>query len=184
MFFRRKPNLDNVRVAVLAVDGVEQRELTEPWRVLKKAGAEVFVLSVKLGTLQSVRKLLRGDKIPIDGLLDEVRPSAFDALFIPGIIDPQAWKKNDKAVAFVRHFVDNNKPIAALSSAPILLAEAGDVEGVQLTSTLKVRPALERAGALWVDQPVVEDELVLTGQSVTALKAFNKKLVGFLARTV
>lgn len=107
------------KVAVLATDGVEQVELTEPVKALKQAGAEVMLVSPKSGTIQGFNHLDKGDKLPVDAELSKVKPEQFDALMLPGgVANPDQLRMMEKAVAFVKHFVDTGKPIAAICHAP------------------------------------------------------------------
>src|ERR1700738_2390158 len=101
------------KVAVLATDGVEQVELTEPVKALKQAGAEVMVVSPKRGTIQGFNHLDKRDNLPGDAELSKVKPEQFDALMLPGgVANPDQLRMMEKAVAFVKHFVDTGKPIA------------------------------------------------------------------------
>jgi deglycase len=112
------------KVAVLATDGVEQVELTEPVKALKQAGAEVMVVSPKSGTIQGFNHLDEGDKLPVDAELSKVKPEQFDALMLPGgVANPDQLRMMEKAVAFVKHFVDTGKPIAAICHAPWTLID-------------------------------------------------------------
>lgn len=183
--FGKKASLKGQRVAILTTDGVEHTALTLPWRALKKAGAEVYVIGPKLGTLQTVKKLLQEDRVPIDAALNEVRPGAFGALLLPGSTYTfKQLKGEHKAIEFVRAFVRSGKPIAAIGAAPGLLALAGPVRGQRLTSSLELRPELEHAGALWLDQAVVIDEQILTSRGPQDLKAVIKQLVPHFAAHV
>lgn len=76
--------LAGMRVAIVTTDGVEHTELTGPWKALKKAGAEVYVIGPRLRTLQTVKKLMQADRVPVDGTVDEVRAAAFNGLVLPG----------------------------------------------------------------------------------------------------
>ncbi len=181
--FGKKVSLEGLHIAILTTDGVEHTELTAPWKALRDAGAEVYVVANKLGTFATLRKLARGDDIPVDATVDEVRPQAFAALFMPGSTRTlDALKKENKVLDFIREFMKSGKPIAAISSGPGLLALAGPLRGQTVTSSLAVREELQRAGAVWVDQAVVEDDQLLTARGPKDLKAFTKKLVPHFAQ--
>lgn len=180
--FGKKANLEGLRIALLTTDGVEHAELTNPWKALRKAGAEVYIIGPKVGAFQTIRKTLRGDQIPIDGSVDEVQVKAFDALLLPAsTLTYDRLKVERKVIDFVRAFMRTSQPIAAIGAAPALLALAGEVSGRRLTSSLPVREHLERAGALWVDEPVVVDDNFLTAQGPKQVKAFTKKLAPHFA---
>src|SRR3954453_9689372 len=113
--FGKKKSLTGVRIAVLATDGVEEIELSSPWKALAKAGAEGFLVSLKKGKIQAVNALVPGSRMPVDATLDEVHPASFAALLLPGgFVNPDLLRQNDKALKFVSAFAHPNKPIAAI----------------------------------------------------------------------
>jgi protease I len=176
--FGKKKPLRGVRVAVLATDGVEQVELAAPWKALRKAGAELYLISPRLGKIQAVRGLRTGDKIPVDATIDEVSHIAFAALLLPGgIVSPERLRQNEQVLRFVRAFVRAGKPIAAICHAPWVLASAGALKGRTLTSSQGIQEDLRNAGATWKNAPVVVDGNLLTGRGSKDIKRFNKRVV-------
>ena len=108
--------LNGRSVAVLATDGVEQVELTEPVKALKAAGATVHVVSPKVGSLQGWNHHDKADPIPVDQPLEGADPGRYDALLLPGgVVNPDELRLQPKAIEFIRHFVQSGKPIAALN---------------------------------------------------------------------
>ena len=169
--------LEGRKVAVLATDGVEQVELTEPVKALKQAGADVTVVSNK-GEIQAFNHHDKGDQIPVDAALDEVRPAEFDALVLPGgVINPDALRLVPEAIDFVRHFVREKKPIAAICHGPWTLIDAGGVKGRTMTSWPSLKTDLSNAGARWVDEQVVADGDLVTSRKPDDLPAFNRKMI-------
>ena len=133
------------RIAVLATDGVEQVELTEPVKALKQANAEVVVISPHGGQIQGMNHHDKADKLNVDLELDKASPERFDGLVLPGgVANPDALRTMPKAVAFVRHFVQSGKPIAAICHGPWTLIEAEGVRGHTMTSW----PSLQRTCAM------------------------------------
>ena len=61
------------KIAFLATDGFEQSELTQPWKEIKAAGAEVALISLKKGEIQGMNHAEKGDKFKVDHTVDEVR---------------------------------------------------------------------------------------------------------------
>jgi protease I len=165
-------------IAVLATDGVEQVELTEPVKALKDAGAEVKVVSDNKREIQAFKHHDKAKKIPVDQSLDEAEPDEFDGLVLPGgVINPDALRLVPKAIDFVRHFVRAKKPIAAICHGPWTLIDAGGVEGKKMTSWPSLKTDLSNAGAKWLDQPVVFDADLVTSRKPDDLPAFNKKMI-------
>ncbi|HEY0971996.1 MAG TPA: type 1 glutamine amidotransferase domain-containing protein [Gemmatimonadales bacterium] len=171
-------------VAVLAADGVERVELTEPVKALRDAGAEVFVVSLQPGSIQSYDNLDRSEEIPVDRVLGQTSVSDYDALVLPGgVANPDLLRTEEKAVEFVRSFVEADKPVAAICHAPWLLVEGGLVKGRTLTSWPSLRTDIENAGGEWVDREVVVDQKLVTSRKPDDLPAFNRKMVEIFFRS-
>jgi protease I len=168
-------NLDGLKVAVLVTDGYEPSELTEPVAALRDAGATTTIVSDHDGT---IRGKTDADTAIVEVTLDTARPEDFDALMLPGgVKNPDTMRQNPRGVAFVRHFVDAGKPIAAICHAPWLLIEADAVRGRRVTSYPSLTTDLRNAGADWVDEDVVVDSGIVTSRRPKDLPAFNAKML-------
>ena len=171
-------SLSGKTVAILATDGFEQVELTEPMKALKAAGATVEIVSLKSGEIQGFNHFDKGDTFRVDRTLDETDPSRYEALMLPGgAHNPDQLRVEDKALAFVRAFFDASKPVAAICHAPWLLIDAGVAEGRKLTSYKTIRTDLKTAGAEVVDEEVVVDDGLVTSRDPDDLPAFCAKMV-------
>jgi protease I len=171
-------SLSGKTVAVLATDGVELVELTEPVKALRDAGAAVEIVSLKAGDFQGFNHLTPGDKITADKAVAGVDASAYSALMLPGgVANPDQLRADPDAVKFVRAFFDAGKPVAAICHAPWLLIEAGVVEGRTLTGFESIRTDLRNAGANVVDVVVVVDDGLLTSRKPDDIPAFNAKMI-------
>jgi len=177
--------LDGKRVAILATDGVEQVELTEPRKALDEAGAQTVVVSPKTGKIKGWQHDHWGDEIPVDRELSTVQADDFDALMLPGgVMNPDRLRQNEQAVQFVRRFFELGKPVAAICHAPWMLVEAGVVKGKTVTSWPSLRTDIENAGADWVDREVVTDEGLVTSRKPDDIPAFNRKMLEEFAEGV
>lgn len=166
------------KIAVLATDGVEQVELTEPVKALKQAKADVVVVAPHGGQIQGMNHHDKGDKLPVDQELDKVSPDRFDALVLPGgVANPDMLRTIPQAVAFVRHFVQSGKPIAAICHGPWTLIEAEGVRGHTMTSWPSLQTDLRNAGATWEDQTVIRDGKLVTSRKPDDLPAFCQEMV-------
>jgi protease I len=173
--------VSGMKIAFLATDGVEQVELTKPYEALKQAGAQVTLVSQKAGEIQGVNHDEKGDKIKVEATLDSTKPDEFEALVLPGgVANPDYLRIDPKAVAFVKHFVDQKKPIAAICHGPWTLIEAGGVKGKTMTSWPSLHTDLANAGASWVDQEVVTDGLLVTSRKPDDIPAFVRAFVELL----
>ncbi|MDR3462844.1 MAG: type 1 glutamine amidotransferase [Beijerinckiaceae bacterium] len=175
--------LNGCVIAVLATDGVEQIELTEPVAALRREGAEVHVVSDKADRIQGFHHHDRGDRIKVDMPLDEAEADKYDGLVLPGgVINPDALRLAPAAIRFIRHFVDKKRPIAAICHGPWTLIEAGGASGKTMTSWPSLKTDLGNAGARWIDQDVVVDGNLVTSRKPDDLPAFNAKLIELLER--
>jgi protease I len=166
------------KVAVLATDGVEQSELLEPVKALKGANAEAVVIAPHSGQIQGMNHHDKGARLTVDHDLSSVSPEKFDALVLPGgVANPDALRVDAKAVAFVRHFVAANKPIAAICHGPWTLIEAGGVKGHTMTSWPSLKTDLSNAGARWEDRSVVVDGRLVTSRKPDDLPDFCREML-------
>ena len=171
-------NLNGKRVAILATDGFEQVELTEPRKALDQAGAKTFVVSLKSGKIKGWQHDQWGDEIPVDQTIDGTSAETFDALLLPGgVMNPDKLRMNEQAVQFVRSFFEAGKPVAAICHGPWMLVEADVVRGRMVTSWPSLQTDLRNAGAEWVDREVATDEGLVTSRKPDDIPAFNKKMI-------
>ncbi len=170
----------NATIAVLATDGFEQSELTEPVRALEEAGAAVHIVSPEMGQIRGWKDGNWGDSVDVDRTIDEaqVRVEEYDALVLPGgVMNPDKLRMREDATTFVREFFKAGKPVAAICHGPQVLIDCGVVEGREMTSYPSVKNDLKNAGARWVDKEVVVDQGLVTSRSPDDLPAFNKKMI-------
>lgn len=171
-------NIADRKIAVLATDGVEQVELTEPVKALKAASAQVVVIAPHSGQIQGMNHDQKGDMLTVDHDLDSVSPDRFDALLLPGgVANPDTLRTDPQAVAFIKHFVQANKPIAAICHGSWTLIEADGVRGHRMTSWPSLRTALTNAGANWEDKSVIVDGQLVTSRNPGDLPDFCREML-------
>jgi protease I len=177
--------LNGKRIAILATDGVEQIELTEPRKVLEEAGAKAQLVSPKRGKIKAWQHDRWGDELKVDVPLDEARVDDYDALMLPGgVMNPDHLRTDPKAVQFVKSFFLAGKPVAAICHAPWMLVEADVVRGRTVTSSPSLRTDLRNAGATWVDREVAVDKGLVTSRKPGDIPAFNTKMIEEIAEGV
>lgn len=170
--------LHGLRVAILATDGFEQSELTEPRRALEEAGADTVVVSPTSGTIKGWNHKDWGQDVSVDQTLDQADPQTYDALVLPGgVMNPDSLRMLPMAVAFVRAFFDARKPVSAICHGPWTVVESGAARGHTMTSWPSLRTDIENAGARWVDQEVVVDGNLVTSRKPDDIPAFNREMV-------
>jgi protease I len=170
--------LSGMKVAILAAEGFEQSELTEPRKALEEAGAQTQVVSPAKGEVQGWKHFDKGERIKVDVPLEQADATDYDALMLPGgVANPDQLRTLPKAVQFVRSFFETGKPVAAICHGPWTLIEAGVVRGRTLTSWPSLKTDLVNAGAMWVDQEVCSDHGLITSRKPDDLPAFNQKMI-------
>ncbi|GAA1725146.1 type 1 glutamine amidotransferase domain-containing protein [Nonomuraea sp. AD125B] len=162
---------------LVAPEGVEQVELTEPWKAVKQAGGTPKLISTDSGQIQGFNHLDKADEFAVDDTVDTADPASFDGLVLPGgVANPDFLRMQPAAVRFVHAFFDAGKPVAAICHAPWTLIEADVVRGRTMTSWPSLQTDLRNAGATWVDQEVVVDtegpNTLVTSRKPDDLKAF------------
>ncbi len=166
------------KIAILATDGFEQSELLEPQKALKEAGAEAVIVSLKEGKIKGWKDNDWGKSVNVDMTVADADAGDFDGLVLPGgVMNPDKLRVDKDAVAFVREFFKQGKPVAAICHGPWTLIEAGVVKGRSLTSYNSIRSDLINAGAKWVDEEVVVDNGLVTSRKPDDLPAFNEKMI-------
>jgi protease I len=174
--------LDGKRVAFLFTEGVEQVELTEPVEAVRSAGAEVDLISLDTGEVQMFNHLDKGDTIKVDQAVSDADASDYDGLVLPGgVANPDQLRTDRDAVAFVRAFFEQDKPVGVICHGPWTLIEAGVTEGRALTSWPSLQTDLRNAGATWVDEEVHVDNGLVSSRKPDDLPAFCAKVVEELA---
>jgi len=170
--------LNGMKVAILVANGFEQVELTEPREALQGAGAQADIVSPEKRTVKGWKSTDWGDSFEVDVPLAKARPEDYQALLLPGgVLNPDTLRIDEHAIAFIRHFVGEGKPIAAICHGPWTLIEVGAVSGRMMTSYPSIRSDLRNAGANWVDEPVVVDRGLVTSRNPGDIKAFNKTMI-------
>lgn len=170
--------LNGMKVAILAAEGFEQTELTEPRKALQDAGAETQVVSPAKGEVQGWKHFDKGERIKVDVPLEQADAAEFDALLLPGgVANPDQLRMLPKAVQFVRAFFESGKPVAAICHGPWTLIDAGVVRGRTLTSWPSIKTDLVNAGAIWVDREVCVDHGLVSSRKPADIPAFNRKMI-------
>ena len=175
--------LSGKRIAILATDGVEQVEMTEPRKALEEAGATTELISPAKGKLQAWKHLEKGDTFPVDVSLDAADAAQYDALVLPGgVANPDQLRMLPQALQFVREFFAAGKPVAAICHGPWTLIDAGVVGGRTITSWPSLKADLANAGAKWVDEEVVVDDGLVSSRKPSDLPEFNRRMIEQFAK--
>ncbi|GGE78936.1 protease [Streptosporangium jomthongense] len=175
--------LNSKTIAFLATDGVEQIELTRPWKDLQGAGANLHLISLKKDDIQAFHHLDKAHTFPVDKVVTDVNANDYDALVLPGgVANPDALRQDRDAVSFVKHFFNSHKPVAAICHAPWLLIEADVVKGRTLTSFPSLQTDIQNAGGKWVDEEMCDDNGLITSRNPQDLDAFCARILEVLSQ--
>jgi protease I len=171
--------LEGMKIAILAADGVEQVELEEPRRAVEDAGAETELVSIHSGEIQAMSSdINKADTFPVDREVSDASPDDYDGLIVPGgTMNPDNLRVDEDAVRFVQDFFRTGKPVGAICHGPWILVEADVARGRRVTSYPSIRTDLRNAGAEVVDEEVVVDQGLVTSRNPDDLEAFCTKIV-------
>lgn len=170
--------MKDISVAVLAVDGFEQVELTEPIKAIKAAGARAVIVSATNDPIEGMHHDKKGDVFNVDLTFAQADAAHFDAVVLPGgVVNADEIRMHPKARDFVKQISDANKPVAVICHGAWLLISAGLVKGRRITSFPSLKDDLVNAGAHWEDEEVVEDGRWISSRTPDDLPAFNRALI-------
>jgi protease I len=174
--------LQEMKVAILATNGFEQPEMTEPRKALEEAGAKTVLISPKPGKIYAMKHHDKGDLFNVDMTFAEAKPEDFDAVLLPGgALNADALRMDMKARQFVQQMDKAGKPFAIICHAPWLLVSAGLVKGRKMTSYHTIQDDLRNAGADWVDLEVVRDRNWVMSRQPKDIPAFNREVIDLFA---
>ncbi|GAA1795348.1 type 1 glutamine amidotransferase domain-containing protein [Luedemannella flava] len=179
---------------LVAGEGIEEVELTTPWRAVAESGHTPVLVAPAAGEVQAFRHLDYAGRYPVDVVVGDAHAADHDALVLPGgVANGDALRAEPEAVRFVREFFDEGRPVAAICHGGWVLIEAGVTGGRKLTSWPSMQTDFRNAGASWVDEEVVVDRAtpggvhrsgaastLVTSRKPDDLPAFCRELVAAL----
>ncbi|WP_428410240.1 type 1 glutamine amidotransferase domain-containing protein [Hyphococcus sp.] len=170
--------LKNKKIAIVAADGFEESELFSPLEALKEEGAEIEIISIKSGEIAGFKHMERGKSIKVDKEIAHADINDYDGVVIPGgLFNPDALRRDEKVIAFVRGAFAKKLPVAAICHGPQVLITAEVVKGRKMTGFEAIQPDLKNAGAEVSDEEVIVDNGLVTSRKPDDLPAFNKKII-------
>ena len=161
-----------------AQEGIEEVELTEPWKAIKDAGATPRLIAPESGEIQAFNHLDKSSTYTVDQALEDADPYEYDALVLPGgVANPDQLRTDERAIQFVQQIFAAGKPVGVICHGPWTLVEADLVRGRKLTSWPSLQTDIRNAGGEWVDEEVVVDEGLVSSRKPDDLPAFYAKIV-------
>ena len=167
------------KIAIIATDGVEEAELTEPRKAVEDAGATAELLSLEEGEIQAMESDIdKAGTYAVDGLVADASADGYDGLILPGgTINADNLRADEDVLAFVQAFFKTGKPVGVICHGAWTLVEADLVKGRKLTSYHSIKTDIRNAGGDWVDEEVVVDEGLVSSRNPDDLPAFCSKIV-------
>jgi protease I len=170
--------LKDKKVAFLATDGVEQVELTEPWKAVESEGGTPELVSLESGEIQGFDHLDKDKRFSVDRTVAQASADDYDALVLPGgVANPDFLRVDENAVRFARSFFEAGKPVGVICHGPWTLVEADVVRDRTITSWPSLKTDIRNAGGNWVDEEVHVDQGLVSSRKPDDLPAFCEKLV-------
>lgn len=182
------PALTDKKIAFLvAMEGIEQVELTAPWKAVEEAGGTPVLLAPETGKVQAFDHLDKADTFEVDRAVGDADPADYAGLVLPGgVANPDQLRGVPEAVRFVRETADAGTPVAVICHGPWTLIDAGVADGRRLTSWPSLSTDLTNAGAEWVDEELVVDREgpgpLISSRKPDDLPAFCRALVEEMGR--
>jgi len=163
---------------LVAQEGVEEVELTEPWKAVEQAGGTPRLLAPQAGEVQAFNHLDKGSRYPVDETVADARAEDYDGLVLPGgVANPDQLRTDERAIAFIQGIFAAGKPVGVICHGPWTLVEADLVRGRTLTSWPSLQTDIRNAGGEWVDEELVVDHGLVSSRKPDDLPAFCAKIV-------
>jgi len=164
------------QILLVTGDFGEDYEVMVPFQALQAVGHEVDAVCPDKEAGETVKTAVhdfrgdqtyvesRGHDFELTASLEEVDPAEYDALVLPGGRAPEYLRNYDAVLDTVRHFFDEDKPVAAICHASQILVAAEVVEGRSCTAYPALEADVREAGGEW-DEGVVRDGNLVTAQA-------------------
>ncbi len=171
--------LSGKKIAFLvAQEGIEEVELTEPWKAVERAGGVPMLVAPEAGKVQAFNHLDKASTFAVDETLDQARAEDYEGVVLPGgVANPDALRLQASAVSFLQKIFSQGKPVGVICHGPWTLVEADLVRDRTITSWPSLQTDIRNAGGNWVDEEVVVDEGLVSSRKPDDLPAFCEKIV-------
>jgi protease I len=166
--------VSDARVVVLTANLYQEIEFWYPVLRFKDLGARVTIASMKTGETYGSKL---GYPVQADVAVDDIDPAQFDVLVIPGGLAPEALRTSAGTLDLVRKAFEQDKVVAAICHAPWVLVSAGVIQGRRVTCVGPVRDDVINGGGNYVDQSIVVDGHLVTGQLPNDVPPFCQEII-------
>lgn len=167
-----------MKALVISANGFEDMELFYPIYRLKEEGWDVTLASTNSGTIAGKHAY----EARVDAIISKVDPKGYDLLVIPGGKGPEEVRLDGSALRIVKHFFDQNKPVAAICHGAQVLVSAEAVDGRKLTCWKGIRDDVIAAGGRYSDETVIVDGNLVTSRMPDDLPNFMRETLKLAAK--
>ncbi|WP_252311837.1 type 1 glutamine amidotransferase domain-containing protein [Sinobaca sp. H24] len=167
-------SLENTRIIALVEDDFEDLELWVPVMRLREEGAEVVLAGKEKGRTYKGKY---GVPAEAEAAFSELDAARFDGILVPGGWAPDKLRRYEEVLNFVKHMDEHKKVIGQICHAGWVLASAGILQGVTVTSTPGIKDDMTNAGAIWKDEAVVTDGHIVSSRRPPDIPLYGKALV-------
>lgn len=163
----------NPSIAILVANGFAEDHITAVQRAMTKQGKTYKIIAPEQGLANGWQNNAWGHYFTVDESISTAMGSDYDMLIlIGGERGTAKLKTNLHTRRIVNHFLEAQKPVAAIESGIELLALSPKSAGLSVAkaSLSQVQEAVKAAGMEISDQPMLKDGVVLTsnGEDVEA----------------
>jgi len=163
---------------IIAPEGFQDKELLEPIEVFKKNKIEIKIASKKVKEAKG--KL--GTKIKVDYDIDEVLVQDYDAIIFVGGPGAETYFDDETAHSIAREALEEEKIVAAICIAPVILANSGILKAMKATVFPSGKQDIESQGAKCTGEDVTVDGNIVTANGPKAAKKFANKIIELLSK--
>lgn len=166
---------------IIAFQNFQDYEYAKSREILETQGVKITVAGSKKG--EATGKF--GTKVRVDLFLNEAKTKDFDVIIFiggPGAIE---YQENTEVHRLAQEAIAQGKVLAAICIAPTILSRAGVLQGKKATvwsSPMNKDPIqqLQQAGAIFIDQDVVQDDKIVTANGPQAAEKFSQTILKIL----
>ncbi|MHA1238819.1 MAG: type 1 glutamine amidotransferase domain-containing protein [Candidatus Odinarchaeia archaeon] len=167
-----------MKALILVANDFEDLECFYPYYRLREEGFDVKIAAPTKDKVTGKH----GYTLYPDLTIDEIIPSEYDILILPGGKAPERVRLKENALKTAKHFFEANKPVGAICHGIQTLISANLVKGKTATCWIGIRDDLIAAGAIYQDREVVIDGNLVTSRQPSDLPSFMKALLSLVKK--
>lgn len=163
-------------VFIIAEKVFRDEEYLAPKEVLAKVGIKVITASTTTG--EAIGKL--GLKVKPDTLVSQIDVDKLDALIFIGGGGAEQYFNDPIAHRLAKEAVEKGKVLGAICIAPVILANAGLLEGKKAAVFPSGADTVKKGGGIYTGRDVEIDGKLITGCGPEAAEKFGTELLKML----